>query len=191
MGAKKGSVKSEETKRKMSEARSRWWTSERRASMGLAQTGDSNVSKLPEQRDRMRVARTGNNNPLYGTHHSSELRLRISEAVKKTKREQRGGGPPIKRYHTLLAQARRRGLSVLLTLEEHALLLEKPCHYCNHPLNSSGCGVDRKDSMQAYTPDNVVPCCWPCNQIKGILTYREMLIIMAYRRKHHLPPFTN
>lgn len=28
-------------------------------------------------------------------------------------------------------------------------------------------GVDRVDSAKGYTTDNIVPCCFVCNQIKG------------------------
>src|SRR3990172_1416077 len=36
-------------------------------------------------------------------------------------------------------------------------------------------GVDRRDNTQRYTLDNLVPCCGPCNAIKGsILTDVEM-----------------
>jgi 5-methylcytosine-specific restriction endonuclease McrA len=36
-------------------------------------------------------------------------------------------------------------------------------------------GVDRPDNSKPYTIDNIVPCCGPCNSIKGtVLTKAEM-----------------
>jgi len=37
-------------------------------------------------------------------------------------------------------------------------------------------GVDRRDNTRPYTLDNLIPCCGPCNAIKGsILTDAEMM----------------
>jgi hypothetical protein len=37
-------------------------------------------------------------------------------------------------------------------------------------------GLDRVDSSKGHTPDNVVPCCWECNDMKGTLTLEDFKI---------------
>lgn len=45
-------------------------------------------------------------------------------------------------------------------------------------------GVDRLDSSMGYTPDNCVPCCWECNNMKGAsLTEEEMMAVAETLRK--------
>lgn len=49
-------------------------------------------------------------------------------------------------------------------------------HLCdtNNPLL-----LDRKDSSKGYTANNVVPCCWPCNEMKrDFYTFDEFKAIM-------------
>jgi len=56
-------------------------------------------------------------------------------------------------------------------------------------------GVDRVDSAAGYTIDNLVPCCFVCNQIKGDrFTAEEMTVvgpavgeIWSWRLRGHLP----
>ena len=39
-------------------------------------------------------------------------------------------------------------------------------------------GVDRVDNLKPYRLDNIVPCCGPCNSIRGaILSHSEMLTL--------------
>lgn len=49
-------------------------------------------------------------------------------------------------------------------------------------------GLDRVDSNKGHTPDNVVPCCYRCNQAKNDMATNEFfsLIKMIYE-KHLLP----
>lgn len=46
-----------------------------------------------------------------------------------------------------------------------SLMGDFACHYCGNPVEnwSSGYWVDKVSSDRGYKPDNVVPCCWPCN----------------------------
>lgn len=61
--------------------------------------------------------------------------------------------------------------------DERALeLFGMPCHYCQR----SGCdngglvGIDRKDNLQGYTPENSLPCCGMCNHAKNRRSYEAM-----------------
>lgn len=71
-----------------------------------------------------------------------------------------------------------------LTKEEFTKLTSSPCHYCGVPPSNlstvgnskySYNGLDRKDNDEGYTPDNVVPCCWECNNKKRTTHYDEFL----------------
>ncbi len=49
----------------------------------------------------------------------------------------------------------------------------KPCHYCGCEIEVTG--LDRKNNDRGYTPDNVVPCCWDCNNEKNTKPYEQYL----------------
>ena len=70
------------------------------------------------------------------------------------------------RYTCLKSKAKQRSLQVTLTFQEYELLIvDQNCHYCEGPLPAVGHGLDRIDSNQGYTTDNVVPCCARCNKV--------------------------
>lgn len=62
--------------------------------------------------------------------------------------------------------AKTRGLSWELTLDQFACLRNAPCTYCGNP--GPG-GVDRVDNALGYLPGNVAPCCRICNFMKNTL----------------------
>lgn len=67
------------------------------------------------------------------------------------------------RYSHNKAHAKHLGRSWTLTKEEYHILIQKPCEYCQFPLNKSGYGLDRLDNTKGYELSNVVPCCKECN----------------------------
>ncbi len=80
------------------------------------------------------------------------------------------------------------GVSIDLTYEDILhFVTQKHCEYCSKELiwiarqtkkSSGATNLDRKDSKQNYSRENLVPCCWECNRIKGnVYTYDEMKII--------------
>lgn len=48
-------------------------------------------------------------------------------------------------------------------------LMEEKCYYCNEKDHNKLNGIDRKNNECGYTLANSVPCCIPCNMIKGCL----------------------
>lgn len=72
--------------------------------------------------------------------------------------------------------AKHRGLSFTLTEQEYNdLIAPDACHYCDEALPKTG-GLDRIDNARGYEPGNVVPCCLPCNRIRGDnFTHEEMM----------------
>ncbi len=75
-----------------------------------------------------------------------------------------------------------------LTIEEYESIIKQDCYYCGEPPRKIGHlgknrialredfyanGVDRVDSSEDYTLDNVVPCCSQCNTMKMSYTKEE------------------
>ncbi len=82
------------------------------------------------------------------------------------------------RYSLAKSTAKRTNRAFTLSREQFAELVSQPCHYCSHPLNETGSGLDRLDPDRGYTEDNVVPCCKMCNWVKSDhLLYEEMLVV--------------
>lgn len=87
-------------------------------------------------------------------------------------------------------RAERRGMEFTINREQFVGLAESACRYCgigpSNRINSIKYmkshkyirkwvynGLDRKDSLRGYTPDNVVPCCIRCNKAKLTMTVQE------------------
>lgn len=80
--------------------------------------------------------------------------------------------------------AKRRDIEWRLSREEHAQLIQMPCHYCWSPLSPSGCGLDRKNQERYYGVDSVVPCCHQCNStFMDFYTYEEKLRLAVVIRE--------
>ncbi len=78
-------------------------------------------------------------------------------------------------------RAKRLGHTWSLSPDEYASLRDESCTYCGSipEANKYGVGLDRLDNSKGYEPDNVVPCCGPCNKIRGDrLTPEEMTVAM-------------
>lgn len=93
--------------------------------------------------------------------------------------------------------AAKRGLSWELDIEIVRSLFLSNCSYCGkEPAQIGGTqfnngrllytGIDRVDSKLGYTVGNVVPCCHPCNWIKGRDTLADFLAHVS-RIAHHRP----
>lgn len=54
-------------------------------------------------------------------------------------------------------------------------LIHDNCFYCGQSANEKRNGVDRIDNTLGYSKENVVPCCFKCNQLKGKLSVNEFL----------------
>lgn len=96
--------------------------------------------------------------------------------------------PYVRAYKKIMESIGSKEISI--SLEEYSALMDvnKNCHYCDDKLNidkfhgKRHC-LDRKDNSLGYHINNVVPCCFKCNWVKGSkLTYNEMLILGAVRK---------
>lgn len=56
-----------------------------------------------------------------------------------------------------------------LTPAHYSTFQRQPCYICNY--SASSVGIDRKDPLKGYTPENSMPCCTPCNMMKKDMPY--------------------
>lgn len=87
-----------------------------------------------------------------------------------------------KAYQTLKVNASTRELELHITFEQFLELGKRDCYYCGSPPSQrvkarSGAygdytynGLDRVNSSEHYTLDNIVTCCKTCNLAKNDLT---------------------
>ena len=81
------------------------------------------------------------------------------------------------------ASASKRGYSFELTLDEISSLSQQVCTYCGKEPeqflssfpNFIYNGLDRLDNNIGYLESNVVPCCFICNKMKGVLNEGEFM----------------
>ena len=71
-----------------------------------------------------------------------------------------------KRFRDAIRSAYQRGFRWHLTPDEYEALVAQPCALCGGSLGQ-GIGLDRLLSSGDYAPDNVRPCCGPCNVERG------------------------
>jgi len=76
-----------------------------------------------------------------------------------------------------------RGLQWELDRDFYDAIQIQPCYICNY--DASIVGIDRKDPTKGYTRDNSMPCCTPCNLMKGELTYDDFLQQVRQITAHH------
>lgn len=100
----------------------------------------------------------------YGCWNCRNERLRLPDAAFRDLR---------RRYQ---AGAKIRGIAWEITDDTFRMLIKRECFYCGAPPELSFMyghveaflynGVDRVDSANGYTPNNVVACCEICNKAK-------------------------
>lgn len=73
------------------------------------------------------------------------------------------------RYINYQSHAKDKGRSFEITFEDFKKIISLPCHYCG--FNKAENGIDRKDNNKGYEANNVLPCCFPCNQFKRAQDY--------------------
>ena len=80
-------------------------------------------------------------------------------------------------------QAGQRGILWNLDHEDVRDLYDTPCHYCGGEVEQR-LGLDRVDNDKGYIPDNVVQCCWTCNQMKSSRSVGEWTAHMRRVLEH-------
>lgn len=89
------------------------------------------------------------------------------------------------RYRNLRRTAKKHKRVLRISLEQFAWLMTQRCYYCASALRAQGYCLDRKNNAKGYTLENVVPCCWECNRIRGAaLTMDETKIVIKALKKY-------
>lgn len=71
---------------------------------------------------------------------------------------------PKGRFTSYRRSAKERGLKFNLSMEQFMVYWQKPCYYCNDPIDTIG--LDRINSNLNYEINNILPCCTVCNKMK-------------------------
>lgn len=93
----------------------------------------------------------------------------------------------IRAFLSVRSNAKARGLSVEISLEEYIEIASRDCAYCGArptiktPSKSWQSvtylnGIDRIDNNVGYTVGNCAPCCAQCNWAKKDLTQKEFVL---------------
>jgi 5-methylcytosine-specific restriction endonuclease McrA len=64
------------------------------------------------------------------------------------------------------------------------------CFYCGEPISRAKRTKDHKLPSSRHGSDdswNLVDCCKPCNQLKGMLTLEEFRVVVAFQKGLILP----
>jgi hypothetical protein len=88
------------------------------------------------------------------------------------------------RYVEYKCNANSRGHEFVITLEEFTSFWQKPCYYCDNPVDPIG--LDRINSSVGYVVSNLVSCCKDCNFAKQDLDQETFLALC--RRVARLHP---
>ena len=128
--------------------------------------------------------------PLSEFHGPAENLFYLCKPCVKAKNQKYRKNNQKKLYEYERMPARRHGRVVrankvfngpVVNLHDYENLIKQPCKYCGGKLEEAGVGLDRVDSSKGYAPDNVVPCCNKCNEIKNDSSLELLL--------EHLPKF--
>lgn len=123
---------SEETKNKISETITNYWTAEKRAEWSLKNTGKGNPFYGKHHTAETLAKLSGENNPMYGKHHSEEARKAISEANK----------------NKVVSEETRKKLSLASSGENNGMYGKHPSEETlNKMRNSNAVELQRKASI--------------------------------------------
>jgi len=90
------------------------------------------------------------------------------------------------RHWILKNRAKRKGLPLEITMEEHDKILgDRTCFYCDTNFSKDrGSGLNRCDSTKGYVLGNLKPCCKVCNGLMSNFTVEQLRsrLIKIYKR---------
>ena len=105
---------------------------------------------------------------------------------------QRKNRPYQRIYNKMVSSRKGKDSSKTITYEEFlSFVSKKKCFYCGENITwvqygekATKYNLDRKDNKKGYDKDNLVVCCWFCNELKSNrLTFEEMKMLSGSLRK--------
>lgn len=98
-------------------------------------------------------------------------------------------------FNAYTASAKKKHREFWLTEDLFRQLTSSNCFYCGDPpslerrsKNGIDCytynGIDRLDNDKGYKVANCVPCCWPCNRLKGKRNHSEFIALIQRIAKY-------
>lgn len=124
-----------------------------------------NIYCIPCQ--KVRAKKNYTNSKEYHQNYRSEHKVRRNKCYKRLWTESK-----TRRLQYYKTQAKKRGITFRLVLEDIEDFWGQPCHYCNLQREDL-VGIDRIDSAGPYHRKNIVPCCHECNKAKGVKSYED------------------
>jgi len=113
----------------------------------------------------------------------------LKQESERTKRERNFKAEAFTNKHVIwnhyVKGAKKRGIHFGLTKTQFEELIKKPCYYCTYQKQGEVNGVDRLDNQKGYIDHNVVPCCEPCNLMKGPQHPQEFIDKMHAIHMYH------
>jgi len=94
-----------------------------------------------------------------------KVRTRLNYSQKRETILEYRSKDPKGRYQGYKGRAKRKKLRFDLSLNNFSKIIETCCVYCGE--HEKLRGLDRLDNALGYTVDNVVSCCFMCNQMKS------------------------
>lgn len=122
-------------------------------------------------------------------HAEMNKKWRIENRDKKLEWDRNNYGTPKGRYGHYRNNAKDRHIPFELSFEEFCSFWNKPCVYCEAPIEKIG--LDRIDSSLGYTVSNIVSCCKHCNYAKRLFSIDEYIdhcrkVIEVFDKKQKL-----
>lgn len=94
----------------------------------------------------------------------------------------------VRKYQSLQSSAKERSLPFKMSLRKiRSLLVAKKCYFTGIEFSETDPdlkrSIDRMDSTKGYIDDNVVPCIARFNNLKGNISYRELIFLLKGFKK--------
>jgi hypothetical protein len=120
-----------------------------------------------------RIVRKGNMQKYCGNRKDKKSCSYIKYRESMTSLKEKYSIMPIHFFNLYKNGAKKRNYEFKITVEDLMEFWRKPCYYCNSDIEYVK--IDRVDNKKGYTLDNLVSCCWLCNQMKKAYT-KELFI---------------
>ena len=109
---------------------------------------------------------------VYGKQYRQDNKEKINERKKQYNKTPMGRAIYLLAAYKQNDKKYKRGECTLTAEWIMENIFPKPCHWCGET-GWEIMGCDRIDNELPHTPDNVNPCCKPCNDKRGTMTYDE------------------